>query len=163
MAAQEQAIRTNTIKAKIDKTQAESKCILCGIVDKTVRHIVCECTMRYGWVSRKIHWEVCRKIGFDINEKCYKHEPEKVLENDSWDIMGVTIQTDHVTEARRPDDMLITDKTQTECKIIDHACPFDSRIEEREKDKMEGYNDMKRELNKIWDIPVKVIPVVVGA
>ena len=26
MAAQEQAIRTNAIKAKIDKTQAESKC-----------------------------------------------------------------------------------------------------------------------------------------
>ena len=30
MAAQEQAIKTNAIKAKIDKTQAESKCRLCG-------------------------------------------------------------------------------------------------------------------------------------
>ena len=41
--------------------------------------------------------------------------------------------------------------------------PFDSRIEEREKDKMKGYDDLRRELKKIWDIPVKVIPVVVGA
>ena len=42
LAAQEQAIRTNAIKAKIDKTQAESMCRLCGKVDETVRHIVCE-------------------------------------------------------------------------------------------------------------------------
>ena len=40
MAGQEQAIRTNTIKAKIDKIQAESKCRLCGKVDETVRHSV---------------------------------------------------------------------------------------------------------------------------
>ena len=28
---------------------------------------------------------------------------------------------------------------------------------------MKGYNDLKRELKKIWDMPVKLIPVVVGA
>ena len=102
--------------------------------------------------------EVCRKIGLDLNEKWYKHEPEKVVENDSWKILwDFTIQTDHVIEARRPD-IVIIDKTKNECKIIDFACPFDGRIEEREKDKMKGYNDPKRELKKIWDIPVKVIP-----
>ena len=40
MAVQEQAIRTNAIKAKIDKNQAKSKCRLCGKVDETVRHSV---------------------------------------------------------------------------------------------------------------------------
>ena len=40
---------------------------------------------------------------------------------------------------------------------------MNSRIEERGKDKMKGYNDLKRELKKIWDMPVKVIPVVEGA
>ena len=171
LAAQEQAIRTNAIKAKIDKTQDESKCRLCGKVDETVRHLVCECPMlaqreykrRHDWVGRKIHWEVCRKIGFDVNEKWYKHEPEKVVENDSWKTLwDFTIQTDHVIEARRLD-MVIIDKTTNECKIIDFACPFDSRIEERQKDKMKGYNDMKREVKKIWDIPAKVIPVAEGA
>ena len=38
MPVQEQAIRTNAIKAKIGKTQAESKCRLCGKADETVRH-----------------------------------------------------------------------------------------------------------------------------
>ena len=63
MAAQEQAIRTNAIKAKIDKTQAESKCRLYGKVDETVRHIMCECPVlahrKYrrsmtGWAERYI-------------------------------------------------------------------------------------------------------------
>ena len=45
MATQEQAITTNTIEAKTDKTLAESKCRLCGKVDETVRHIVRECPM----------------------------------------------------------------------------------------------------------------------
>ena len=71
IAAQKQAIRTNAIKAKINKTQAESKCRLCGKVDETVRHIKCEYPIlaqreykrRYDWVGRKIHWEVCRKRG----------------------------------------------------------------------------------------------------
>ena len=63
MAVQEQAIRTNAIKAKIDKTQAESKCRLCGKVDETVRQIVNECPCRHkgsvkrgmtGWAERYI-------------------------------------------------------------------------------------------------------------
>ena len=45
-------------------------------------------------------------------------------------------------------------------EIIDFACPFDSRIEKKEKTKLKSYNDLKRELKKIWDMPVKVIPVI---
>ena len=90
---------------------------------------------RHDWVGRKIHWEVCRKIDLDVNEKWHKHEPEKAVENDYWKILwDFTIQTDHVFEARRPD-MRIIDKTKNEWEIIDFACPFDSRIEEREKDR----------------------------
>ena len=75
VAAQEQVISTNAIKAKIDKNQAKSKCRLCGKVDETVRYIVCERTMlarrehkrTHDWVGRKIHWEVCRKVDSGVN------------------------------------------------------------------------------------------------
>ena len=59
--------------------------------------------------------------------------------------------------------MVIIDKTKNVCKIIDFACLFDGRIEEMEKYKIKGYNDLKRKLKKIWDMSVKVIPAVVGA
>ena len=44
MAAQEQAFRTNQIKAKIDKTQKGGNCRMCGTTIETGNHIVSECS-----------------------------------------------------------------------------------------------------------------------
>ena len=71
-----------------------------------------------------------------------------------------SIQTD-VTEARRPD-LVVVDKERS-CKIIDFAVPGDSRIAEKEKYKIEKYQDLERELQKIWNVKLKIIPLVVGS
>ena len=44
IAAQDNAIRTNPIKARIDKTLQNSKCCLCGDRDETINHIISECS-----------------------------------------------------------------------------------------------------------------------
>ena len=44
MAAQGQAIRTNNIKAKIDKTQEKNKCRMCGKAEDSVNHVLSECS-----------------------------------------------------------------------------------------------------------------------
>ena len=44
MAAQEQGIRTNNIKAKIDKTQENSKCRRCGKAEESVNHVLSKCS-----------------------------------------------------------------------------------------------------------------------
>ena len=59
--------------------------------------------------------------------------------------------------------MVVVDKKERSCKIIDFAVPGDSRIEEKEKDKIEKYQDLGRELHKIWNVKVKIIPLVVGS
>ena len=74
-----------------------------------------------------------------------------------WDF---SIQTDHVIEAQRPD-LVLVDKKERTCKIIDFAVPGDSRIA-KEKDKIEKYQDLGRVLQKIWNVKVKIIPLVVG-
>ena len=51
-------------------------------------------------------------------------------------------------EAWRPD-LVVVDKKRRTCKIIDFAVPGDSRIEEKEKEKIEKYQDLRRELQKI--------------
>ena len=76
-----------------------------------------------------------------------------------WDF---SIQTDHLIEARRPD-LFVVDKKERSCKVIDFAVPGDSRIEEKEKDKIEKYQDLGRELQKIWNVKVKIIPLVLGS
>ena len=73
-----------------------------------------------------------------------------------------SIQIDHVIEARRPD-LVVVDKKGKSCKIIDFAVPGDSRIEENEKDKSEKYQHLGRELQKIWNVKVKIIPLVAGS
>ena len=44
IAAQNNAVRTNHIKARIDKTQQNRKCRICGDRDKTINHIITECS-----------------------------------------------------------------------------------------------------------------------
>ena len=59
--------------------------------------------------------------------------------------------------------MVLVDKKERICKIIDFPVPGDSRIEVKEKDKIEKYQDLRRELQKIWNVKVKIIPLVVGS
>ena len=70
IAAQNDAVRTNHIKARIDKTQQISKCRLCGDREETINHIISECIKlarkeyktRHDWVGKVIHWEICHKF-----------------------------------------------------------------------------------------------------
>ena len=63
IAAQNNARRTNQIKARIDKMQQNNKCALCGDRDETINHIISECNKlaqkeyktRHEWVGKGIH------------------------------------------------------------------------------------------------------------
>ena len=41
--------------------------------------------------------------------------------------------------------------------------PGDSRVEAKENEKVQKYQDLARELRKLWQVKVKVVHVVVGA
>ena len=66
----------------------------------------------------------------EAGDKWCEHEPESVLENEDHKILcDFSIQTDHVIEARRPN-LVLVNKKERICKIIDFEVPGDSRIEE---------------------------------
>ena len=81
IAAKDSAIRTNHIKARIDNTQQNCKCRLCGDRDETINHIISECSKlaqreykaRHDSVGKLIHWEMCKKFKFDHTNKWYMH------------------------------------------------------------------------------------------
>ena len=130
IAAQNNAIGINHIKARIDKTQQNSKCRLCGDREETINH-TSECSKlaqkeyktRHDWVGKLIH--MCKKLKFDHTNKWYMHNPAPVLENNTrklqWDF---DIHTDHLISARRPDLIIINKKKRT-FKIVDFAVPAD--------------------------------------
>ena len=171
VAAQNQSIRTNLVKARIDKSQGDSLYRMCRKVDESIDHIVNGCNKlaqkeyksRHDNLGKTVHWKFARKCNFEAQDKWYEHEPESVLENEDYQILwDFSIQNDHVIEAWRPD-FVVVDKKERSCKIIDFAVPGDSGIEEREKDKIEKYQDLGRELQKIWNVKVRIIPLVVGS
>ena len=171
VAAQNQSIRTNLVKATIDKSQGDSLCRMCRKVDESIDHIVSGCSKlaqkeykrRHDNLGKIVHWKLAIKYNFEAGDKWCEHEPESVLENEVYKILwDFSIQTDHVIEARRPD-LVVVDKKERSCKIIHLAVPGDSRIGEKEKDKVEKYQDLGRELRKIWNVKVKIIPLVVGS
>ena len=157
IAAQDSALRTNHIKARIDKTQQNSKCRLCGDRDETINRITSGCSKlaqreykaRHDWVDKVIHWEMCKKLKFDHTNKWYMHNPAPVLENAThklqWDF---NIQTDHLIPARRLDLIIINKKKKKKrtCKIDDFAVPADHRIKLKECEKKDKYLDLAREL-----------------
>ena len=103
-----------------------------------------------------------QKIEIDHTNKWYMHNPASVLENDThklrWDF---DIQTDHLISARRRG-LININKKKRICKIVDFAVPADHRIKlkEWEKDK---YLNFARELKKLWNMKLTVIPIVIGA
>ena len=155
MAAHNSAINTNHIKARIDKTQQNSKCRLCSDRDETINHTISECSKleqkeykaRHDWVGKVIHWEMCKKCKFDHANKWYMDNAAPVLENDThklpWDF---DIQTDHLISARRPDLIIINNKKKKICKIVDFVVPADHRIKLKECEKRDKYLDRAREL-----------------
>ena len=77
-----------------------------------------------------------------------------------WDI---NIQCGNVIKARRPD-LILVDKKAKSCFIIDVAIPGDCRIRKKEIKNIEKYQNLKRELKRLWSVKkVEVGAVVVGA
>ena len=109
---------------------------------------------RHDWVGKVIHWEMCKKFKFDHANKWYMHNPAPVLENDTqkliWDF---NIQTDH----------LIATKKKKIYKIVDFAVPADHRIKLKKCEKRDKYLNLARELKKLWNMKMTIIPILISA
>ena len=178
MAAQDQAIRTRWVQKNIDKMDITETCRMCGDKEETISHIVSECKQlaqkeyklsRHDKVAAILHWDICQKNGFECGDKSYEHvvdSEKKVLENEDvkvlWDF---PIQTDKKLDHNRPDITMI-DKRKKVCWLIDVACPFDTRIDKKEHEKIEAYTELKYEVLKVWWAEVQkvfIVPIIIGA
>jgi hypothetical protein len=155
----------------ITKTLNDDRCRLCKTKKETIDHLIAGCSTiaateyleRHNKVGRYLHWSICKAAGIHVNEKWYKHEPEPVSENRNicvlWDF---TIHTDRTIKANRPD-IIIKNKTQKTCLLIDVAIPADTNVSFKEFEKKSKYKDLEIEVQRMWNMKAKTIPVVIGA
>ena len=92
----------------------------------------------------------------------HTHTPQSVQENDEYNIRWNFIQTDKVLEHRRPDIVCIS-KQNRECQIIEFAISGSQNIAIKEQEKIDKYQDLQIELQKVGNVKVMVIPLVIGA
>lgn len=172
VAAQDQALRTNCIKVKIDKQQGSPMCRLCGSKEETVDHLISSCSKiaqtdyksRHDKVAANLHWSLCKQFGFSRTEKWWEHRAEKALENEEFKLLwDYDIQVDRTIKERRPD-LVVVNKKAKEAWLIDVAIPGDSRVATKEIEKQVKYRDLAIEVQRLWELKkVKVIPIVIGA
>ena len=73
-----------------------------------------------------------------------------MLENEEYKLLwDFSVRTDHEIGARRLD-LVIIDKRDKSCQIIDVAIPEDNGAREKEDEKVEKYQDLAREVQKMW-------------
>ena len=171
-AAQDQALNTKSHQTNIMKVTTDSKCRMCTDTDETVSHLVAGCQKlaateyleRHNKVAAALHLEICRHYGIPTAEQQpWLHRPETVNETERVKILwDFEVRTDRAITARRPD-IIVVDKQEKTAKIIDVAIPLDKNIRGKESEKIQKYQDLKLELQKLWNVKAEVIPVVIGA
>ncbi len=172
MAAQEQSLRTNSIKCHIDKTVQSDRCRACKTQPETAEHLTGGCPKlaqkeykrRHDKLAMLVHWHLLRQHDIETTPQWYRHEPRPVTETDKVKILwDLNIQTARIIEARRPD-IVRVDKINRTAIIIDIAVPIDRNVAAKMDEKQEKYQDLAAELKSLWKLrKLHVVPVVIGA
>ena len=57
---------------------------------------------------------------------------------------------------------MLVDKSKKSCHITNLAIPKDSGVKEKEAEKVEKYQNLARELRRMWDVKTKVVLGTLG-
>ena len=108
-------------------------------------------------MGKVIHWELCKKFKFEHTYKRYIHNPDRL----SWRMRHKHLRDFKTKQfTRRPYDNQQKKKT---CWIIDFVILGDHRVKLKENKKNDKYQDLARELKRMWNMKVTFIPIVICA
>ena len=85
------------------------------------------------------------------------HNLAPVLENNTPNLGQKTKPTNNQQQKKKKK------RKKRTCKIVDFADPADHRIKLKEYEKRDKYLDLDRELKKLWNMQVTIIPIVISA
>jgi len=141
-------------------------CRLCNSANEIIFHLLSTCPYlagtqyvhRHNSVALSLHRGICSHYGFQTCEKPWMYAPQPVIESKDIKILwDFEVKTDHVISARRPD-IIVLDYQKKCGLLINVSIPANINIIEKEKEKILKYQDLRIELQKLWNIKLKVIP-----
>jgi hypothetical protein len=95
----------------------------------------------------------------------YEHVPKSVETGQGGNVTilwNQQVQTDRTIPNNKPD-IIIRDNEKRTCMLIDVAISGDRNVIKKEAEKILKYKNLTIEIQRMWNVKTKVIPVMRGA
>ena len=172
-AAQEQALRTRWLRAKIEGEDVDPNCRVCRNVVESVGHLASGCgglaqreyKRRHDHMGLKVYWELCQKYGVKCSERWYEEVPDPIRKSENgkfeiwWD---KSVETTKRMDHNRPD-VIVIDKDKKDWTLVDFSVPWDKNVIVKEDERINNYSPLTHEIRKLHKVKTRIVPVVVGA
>ena len=171
IAAQDQSLATRLYHHQVIKDGTSPLCRLCNRYDESIEHILYECPelakteyiKRHNNAAAYMHWKILQHYNIKANDKWFEHQPETVTENEKVTILcDMQVHTYKTIKANKPD-IIIKDKQEKTCVLIDMAIPSDRNTSVKVAEKLSKYKDLEIEITKMWGLKTITVPVVIVA
>ena len=173
MTAQDQVLQTKYYATKILNTEIDSKCKLCQKFDKTIDHIISadpilakeQYIKRHDRVCAELHFNICKETGVQLDKTHWYEHVQKSVETSQGGkvtILRNNVRTDRTIPNNKPD-IIIRDNENGTCMLSDVVISRDRKVIKNEAKKILKYKDLIIEIQRMWNVKTKVIPVIMGA
>jgi len=159
---------------KVLNTERGSKCRLRQQFDETIDRIISACPVlakeeyikRHDRVSAQLYFNICKETCVQLDKKLwYEHVPKAVETGQGGEVTilwNQQVQTHRTIPNNKPD-IIIRDNEKRTCMLIDVAISEDRNVIKKEAEKILKYKDLTIEIQRMWNVKTKVIPVIIGA
>ena len=110
-----------------------------------------------------MHWKILYHYNINTTTKWYEHQRETVTENENATILwDMQLHTDRTISTNKPD-LIIKDKQEKTCTLIEMAVPSDRNTSIKVAEKLSKYKELEIEITKMWGMKTQIVPVVIRA
>ena len=167
-AIQDQVIKTRAYEKSILQSDVEDTCRVCGKEPETLMHLASGCPIlaqteyisRHDNIAKHIHWQLLKDRGTQACDHPWEHQPQTItLADKSTIYWNCGIMTDRAINCNKPD---IIVREGNKVNIIEVSVPHDINIAVKERDKRLKYQDLRIEIERMWNAKAEVTPVIIG-
>ena len=121
---------------------------------------------RHDKVCAQLHLNICKETGLKLDKKQWNEYVPKSVETSQGGKVTIPwnqqVQTDRTIPNNKPD-IIIRDNKKGTCVLTDVTISGDINVIKKETDKILKYKDLAIEIQRMWNVKTKVIPVKTGA
>lgn len=145
---------------------------VCGQAEETIVHLLAACPVlaltaylyRHNLVAAVIHWHLSKVYSLPLSGgSWFTHQPLPVVEGSSakllWDF---SLTSDYKHSANRPD-IVLFDYQRQDIFFVEVSCPADINVTVKEDEKLKKYTSLAADFHQMYNMPVTIIPVVLGS